>query len=132
MIFAGARVGMVNEPLAEYRVRSTSLASDRTRQFQAYVAVLEKAAARCDLTVEERGVVQRSLSVYQCRLALQEAQTALIERRPRARRLALDVAKKHSFPPTVRLGAALAAAFPGVARWRLVRRGRELASGVRV
>jgi GT2 family glycosyltransferase len=132
MIFAGSRVGMVNEPLAEYRVRETSLASNRIRQFEAYVAVLEKAAARSDLSADERAVLQRSLSAQQRRLTLREAEDALAEARPKARRLALEVARDNGFPVRTRAKAALAATLPqGVAR-RLARGRRELAGGVRV
>jgi glycosyltransferase involved in cell wall biosynthesis len=132
MIFAGSRVGLVNEPLAEYRVRETSLASDRGRQFEGYVAVLEKALARPDLSIEERAILGRSRAVQRRRLAFHNAESALIEARPEARRLALHIALNDGFPYMTRLKAALAAAVPGLARRRLGRRRRELAAGVRV
>jgi hypothetical protein len=50
MIFAGSRIGIVDEPLAEYRIRETGLASDRTRLIESRVALLEKAARRSDLS----------------------------------------------------------------------------------
>jgi GT2 family glycosyltransferase len=132
MIFAGSRVGMVNEPLAEYRVRATSLASNRVRQFEAYVAVLEKAAARRDLSTDERDVLQRSLGSHQRRLTLRKAEDALAEAKPEARRLALEVARDNGFPVKTRTKAALATMLPQVVASRLARGRRELAGGVRV
>jgi GT2 family glycosyltransferase len=132
MIFAGSRAGLVDEPLAEHRVRATSLASDRPRQLQAYVAVLAKAAARSDLTVEERAVLSCSLAAQRRRLAFRQAENALIEARPDARRLALEIALDGGFPYRTRLRAALAAAVPSLAGRRLARGRREIAAGVRV
>jgi glycosyltransferase involved in cell wall biosynthesis len=132
MIFAGSRAGLVDEPLGEHRVRATSLASDRPRQLQAYVAVLAKAAVRSDLTVEERAVLSRSLAAQRRRLAFRQAENALIEARPDARRLALEIALDGGFPYRTRLRAALAAAVPSLAGRRLARGRREIAAGVRV
>jgi hypothetical protein len=132
MIFGGSRVGLVDEPLAEYRVRETSLASNRRRQFEAYVAVLEKAASRSDLSDGERAALVASLGAQQRRLALRKAEEALVDASPRARHLALDVARDSGFPLTIRAKAALAAAFPRLAAARLDRGRRELAGGVRV
>lgn len=131
MIFAGSRVGMVNQPLAEYRVRETSLASDRTRQFAGYVAVLEKATFRSDLTTEEQAVLSRSLAAQRRRLFLRKAETALLEERPEARRLALRIALGDGFSPGARMKATIAAAFPRFVGRRLASRTRELAGGVR-
>jgi hypothetical protein len=131
MIFAGSRVGLGDEPLGEYRVRPTSLASNRTRQLEAYVAVLEKAGACGDLSAEERHVLERSLGAHRRRLALHMADTALLEGSERARRLALDIALDRRFPYRQRLRAAVAAGLPGAAARRLAR-GRELAAGVRL
>jgi GT2 family glycosyltransferase len=132
MIFASSRVGMVNQPLAEYRVRETSLASNRTRQFEGYVAVLEKATLRSDLSAEEITVLNRSLAAQRRRLSLRKTEAALIEAKPEARRLALEIALRNGYPLGTRLKAAVAAALPGVARRRLASRSRELAGGVRV
>jgi hypothetical protein len=131
MIFAGSRAGMVDQPLAEYRVRETSLASNRIKQFQGYVAVLEKAAARPDLRPEERAVVNASLAIQRRRLVVQEAWTALIEGAPEARRNVAGIALGRRFPTRTRLLAALVAALPRSAGRRIARARRELAGGVR-
>jgi len=131
MILAGSRAGMIDEPLAEYRVRRTSLASDRLRQFDGYVAVLEKAVRRSDLSAEERNTVTRSLAMQRRRRMLGEAEAALRERRPDARRLALGIALGHGFRLRERAKGAMAAAFPGLAGKRLRDAGPEFAGGVR-
>jgi GT2 family glycosyltransferase len=132
MILTGSRVGLVDEPLAEHRIRATSLASNRERQLGAYVAVLEKAAQRHDLTDEERLVLDRSLGMQRRRLKVREAETALIERRPEARRLAFEIARDEGFRYRTRLRAALAGAAPRLVGRRLARSAREIAAGVRI
>jgi len=135
MIFAGSRAGMVDQPLAEYRVRETGLASNRTRHIEGRLAVLEKAARRADLTADERRAVDHSLLIHRRWLMYREAHSALLERRPQARRLALRIALSSSFPPWARAKALAAAALPAVARRLLARRGggrRELAGGLRI
>jgi GT2 family glycosyltransferase len=131
MIFAGSRAGLVDEPLGEYRVRATSLASNRTSQLEAYVAVLEKAAGRSELSAEERSTLEESLAGQRRRFAFHLAENALLEGRPEGRRLALDIALDRGFPHRMRVRAAVAAAVPRAAAKRLVR-GRELAAGIRV
>lgn len=135
MIFAGSRVGMINQTLAEYRVRDTGLASDRTRLFESRVALLEKATLRDDLSVEERAVLDESLAAERQRLLLYSARAALIEGRRDARRLALEIVRKRDVPLPARLKAVAAAAAPRMAGRRLVSRERgrrELAGGVEV
>jgi glycosyltransferase involved in cell wall biosynthesis len=132
MILTGSRAGLVNEPLAEYRIREASLASDRVRMLEGRVAVLEKTARRSDLSAEERGVLEGSLVVHRRRLKLRRAETALVDRRPDGRRLALDVARDRGFPHSTRARAALASVAPGLAGRQLARGGREVAAGIRI
>jgi glycosyltransferase involved in cell wall biosynthesis len=133
MIFAGSRVGLVNQPLAEYRVRDTGLASDRTRLIEARVALLQKATHRTDLSAEERALLNRSLAAQRRSLCLYRAREALVEARPEARRLAFDLALNRDFPSRARLKAAFAVALPRLAGKRLVARNqhrRELAGDI--
>jgi glycosyltransferase involved in cell wall biosynthesis len=132
MILTGSRAGLVNEPLAEYRIREVSLASDRVRMLEGRVAVLEKTARRSDLSAEERRVLEGSLVVNRRRLKLRRAETALVDRRRDGRRLALDVARDRGFPYSTRARAALASVAPGLARRQLARGGREVAAGIRI
>jgi cellulose synthase/poly-beta-1,6-N-acetylglucosamine synthase-like glycosyltransferase len=129
MILSGSRAGLVDEPLAEYRVRATSLASDRLRQFDGYVAVLQKAAARDDLLPHEHTTVEQSLARQKRRRRMREAEIALADSRPDARRLAFELALERGFPVRERLLSATAAVLPGLARRRLRRAGPELAGG---
>jgi glycosyltransferase involved in cell wall biosynthesis len=133
LIFAGTRVGLVDEPLAEYRVRDTGLASDRVRMLEARVAVLEKAGRRSDLSPEERVVLSRSLTAQRRLLSLHTVRAALVEARPERRRLALHIALSSEFPVGARLKSAIAAALPTAAGRRLAARNerkRELAGGI--
>ncbi|HXH98469.1 MAG TPA: glycosyltransferase, partial [Gaiellaceae bacterium] len=57
LILSGSRVGLVAEPLAHYRLRSTSLSADRGALLEGRAAVLERAAADPALTHEERSAV---------------------------------------------------------------------------
>lgn len=132
MIFAGSRAGLVDEPLAEYRVRKSSLASNRLRQFESYVAVLEKTIGRSDLSPNERAVLERSLDDQRRRVVLRKAKDALTEMKPDARQLALELARARGFGVGIRAKAILAAAFPRLAGRRLSRGRRELAGGVRL
>jgi hypothetical protein len=126
MIFAGSRVGIVDEPLAEYRVRATGLASDRVQLFTCRLALLERAASRPDLLDHERRVLDHSLGAQRQLLLLYSARAALVQRAPHARRLAATIALQHDFPPRARIKALLAAVLPGLAGRRLARRDRDL------
>jgi GT2 family glycosyltransferase len=125
MIFAGSRVGLVDEPLAEYRIRETGLASDRTRLIECRVTLLDKAGGRTDLSPEERMHLDGSLREQRRLLALYSTRQALVESRPEARRLALSLALNRSFPWPARLKAALAVAVPGRAGKYLAQRDRQ-------
>jgi glycosyltransferase involved in cell wall biosynthesis len=61
-IYAGRRVTLQPEPLALYRWGSTSLSADRSRMDEHADAVLRKAAARNDLTSDERSYLERRLA----------------------------------------------------------------------
>jgi glycosyltransferase involved in cell wall biosynthesis len=132
MILSGSRVGLVDEPLAEYRIRPPRLASDRVGMLEGRIAVLEKTAGREDLSQDERAVVERSLAAQRRRLRLRRAEDALAAGCPGGRRLALDVARDSGFPYGTRARAAVAALVPRLAGKRLARGGRELAAGIRV
>jgi glycosyltransferase involved in cell wall biosynthesis len=132
MILTGSTAGLVNEPLAEYRIREASLASDRLRMLEGRIEVLEKTARRSDLSAEEREVLERSLAAQRRRLKLRRAESALVDRRPDGRRLVLDVARDRGFPCGTRAKAALASVAPGLARRRLARGGHEVAAGIRI
>lgn len=132
LILGGAAVGLVDAPLARYRLRRTSLSAQRALLMAGRVQVLHKAAERDDLSVAERRVVERSLAVGRRDLALAQAREALLEGRSDARRRALAVALGRGQSARSRIKAAATALAPGVARRRLAPRPRETTGGVQV
>jgi Glycosyl transferase family 2 len=130
LILDGSRAGLVDEPLARYRLHGGSLTSQRARLLGGRVATLEKATGSVNLSPDEREVVARSLDHYQRRLALAEAREALEARSPDVRRRALVVALGSGFGTRTRLKALAAAAAPGAARRLLAERERETTGGV--
>jgi len=60
-IYAGRRIALQPEPYALYRWGDTGLAADAKRMDEHAASVLRKAAARDDLSVEERAYLERRL-----------------------------------------------------------------------
>ena len=135
LILSGSGVGAVDEPLAVYRLRETSLSANRTGLARGKVATLEKAVRSAELRAHEPRVASRSLARYRRELALEEAREALREGQPDARRLSFAVALRTGFPARTRLKAAAGGLFPRAAG-RIARRQAETgwigASGLRV
>jgi hypothetical protein len=119
MLLGGSRVGLVDEPLARYRLRRSSLSADRTSLLEGRCRVLERAASRDDLMPNERRRVQAALATARRNALLAQASTALREGSPHARRLAIGVARTPSLPVLTRAKAALAALAPRAASRRL-------------
>jgi hypothetical protein len=124
LILDGAVAGLVNEPLARYRLRTESLSASRVGLLRGRVATLEKTASHPGLRLEERRTVSRSLASQRRELTLLEAQAALARRQADARRRALKIAKDAGYGLPTRCKASVSAVAP-----RLV--GRWLASGDR-
>jgi glycosyltransferase involved in cell wall biosynthesis len=122
LILAGARVGLVHEPLSVYRIWAGSLSSSRVAYAKGHVQTLEKAAARDDLSRDEQALVERSLARRRRSAALTEAEAALAEGDRDARRLLLGVAAGRGFGVRMRLKAVAAAIAPGATRRALRRR----------
>ncbi|HEX8854562.1 MAG TPA: glycosyltransferase [Thermoleophilaceae bacterium] len=129
LIMSGARAGMVDEPLARYRI-SGGLSSHRARLFEGRARVIAKALEREHLEPHERRAAEHALAEQRKRAALEGAREALVERRPDARRRSLDVAlgPGHTLPS--RLKALVSAAAPGLAGRRLADRPRETTAGL--
>jgi hypothetical protein len=122
MILGGSRAGLVDEPLAVYRIRSGTLSSNLPRSLRSGVVVLERVSRHPSLTYDERRYLHRELADKRREAALAEAEDALRGFAPHPRRRALKIAFG---PPGYGLAArtkALAAAFaPGAARRYLER-----------
>ncbi len=130
MILNGSRVGLVEEPLARYRLVPGSLSSQREALIQGRLMTLAKTSERSDLSPSEREVLVGALAANRRALALARARVALLEGRPDTRRRSLEVAFGRGFGLATRaklLGAAVA---PGRARRRLSGRPRETTAGV--
>jgi hypothetical protein len=122
MILDGALAGLVAEQLATYRLREGSLTSKRARMLRGRLATLSRTLVHPGLSEEEHTIVARSIAEQRRELALEEARSALVERRSDARRRALGVALGRSYPLRTRAKAALSFALP-------VRAGRQLEQG---
>jgi GT2 family glycosyltransferase len=121
LVLDGSRAGLVAEPLATYRLGSTSLSAQRAALLRGRCAVLEKSLARNDLTDSERRRGIEALAANRRGALLAEAQQALVDGDPHARVRALRVAAARSMPARTRIKALAAAAAPRSASRALAR-----------
>jgi Glycosyl transferase family 2 len=115
LIFAGARAGLVDEPLMRYRLRSGSLSDARVPALRERLEVLTRAAGQAGLTPAERRTLQMSRRHHGARWAEAAAEEAFARPGRSARRSLLRVAATRDAPPGRRLRCAAAVAMP--ARW---------------
>jgi Glycosyl transferase family 2 len=135
LILAGARAGCVDEPLALYRLRETSLTAQRRELLLGKLATLEKARQNPDLREEEAQVLEASLASYGRELALFDLKRAVAAGDGDARRRALSVLQAPGYRVRSRLDAAAMAAAPGISGRILRRRATRTwigAGGIRV
>jgi GT2 family glycosyltransferase len=135
MILAGARAGLVDEPLAEYRLGSTNVTSDRARVHLGKLETLEKAKRTFDLSEEDRAVVEAGIEEERRALALWGARDALRVGGPAARRACLRLLRTKGVGIRARLNAAAGILAPRTASRVLERRDRagiETTAGLRV
>ena len=128
MILGGASAGCVDEPLAHYRLRESSLTAQRRQLVLGRLATLEKARENPALRKEERPVLERAIASHRRELALHDLRSAIAAGAPGARRQALDVLRGHGYDTRRRLEAAAMAVVPRLAG-RVLRR-REARSWV--
>jgi hypothetical protein len=125
LILDGARIGLVDEPLARYRLRAGSLSAQRPLLLRGRCDVLERALARGDLSAEERSIAQASLRREMRGALVAETRAALASRSPDARRTARMLATAADIPAAQRVRAALAWLAPSLAARLLARSGGE-------
>ena len=118
LLQSGCKAGLVPEPLLRYRITGQgSLTDNRVAALRDRVTMLER-AERLDLSPEERRALERFLERRRRRAVLAEAEQALRDHSPDARRRNLKIALDSGMPGISRikwLGAAIA---PGAAaRW---------------
>lgn len=128
LILDGARVGLVDEPLASYRLRAASLSAQRPLLLRGRCLVLERALARDNLSERERSIAEESLRRERRNALVAEARSALAARSPDARRSAGALATAPGIPPGQRARAALAWLAPSLAG-RLLSRSRGEQTG---
>ena len=130
LILSGSRAGLVDEPLARYRVRQGSLSSQRLGMRTGEIAVLEKILQRDDLSEQETVAAGSVLAREQGELLVEQARDALRNGRPDARRRALAVVLGKAQSIGSRTKGLLAAIAPRAAGAILRRRGSEATAGV--
>jgi GT2 family glycosyltransferase len=110
LIQAGARAGLVDEPLLEYRLGGSSLTADRAETLEERVYMLEKAVAAAPEPA--RAAAKRSLDHHRARALQQVARDAVEIGAPTARHHLIAVARARQVPPRVRIAALAAAISP--------------------
>src|SRR5205085_2826638 len=122
LILSGSRAGAVDEPLALYRLRESSLSADRGKLARGGLQTLEKAAAHPSLSASERKTVKTALAAQRSKLATIDLRRALAGGVPDRRRRALGVMRDRHSAPRTRLKAAAAAVAPGLVGRLLTKR----------
>jgi hypothetical protein len=130
LILNGARAGLVDEPLARYRLREGSLSSDRGRTLAVNVQILDRIRAEQPLSPDERDLLERDLHVMRRLAVLAQAERALRSRQPGARHSSLRIAfGARGYGISARVKAAAAAIAPRTAgrilAWQERRTGRS-------
>jgi len=115
MILAGSVAGCVDEPLALYRLRETSLTAQRRDLLLGKLQTLEKARENPALRPAELPLLEGALAAHRRDLSLLDLRTAVAARAPDARRRALKVVLQPEFGGRRRLEAAVMAFAPAVA-----------------
>ena len=136
LILSGSRAGCIDEPLALYRLRETSLTASRRNLLLGKLATLEKARRNAALTDADRLVVEDSLAAHRRMLDLLDLRTAVAAGEgARCRSRAFDLLRARGLSPRSRLDVAAIAAAPRTAG-RILRRRAEAtwvgAGGTRV
>jgi glycosyltransferase involved in cell wall biosynthesis len=121
MILAGSAAGCVDEPLALYRLRETSLTAQRRDLQLGKLATLEKARANPNLHEDERPVLEAALRSYRRDLSLLDLRAAVATGAGGVRRPALALLRSRGLARRDRVETAAIAVAPRVVE-RLIRR----------
>jgi GT2 family glycosyltransferase len=135
LIRSGSRAGVVDAPLAEYRLRAGTLSSDRTALVESRIGTLARARARGGLTSDELRTLDDTLAAQRRDLLIRRAKQALLDGSSTRRRQLVAIAGDPGFRPSRRAVAMLAAALPSLAACRLRRIGQgstEVGTGARL
>jgi glycosyltransferase involved in cell wall biosynthesis len=121
LILAGSRAGCVDEPLALYRLRESSLTAQRRDLLLGKLATLEKTLSNPDLREVERPVLENSLAAYRRELGLLDLRDSLAAGSSDTRSRALELLRGPGQGLRSRFELAAMAAAPR-ATGRLLRR----------
>jgi glycosyltransferase involved in cell wall biosynthesis len=135
LILAGSAVGCVDERLAVYRLRETSLTARRRELLLGKIATLEKARLNTALRADERPVLETSIATYRRELAFQDLTFALATGDDDARHRARTLLLTPGFDPRRRVELAGMTLAPNLAGRVLRRRAAAAwvgAGGIRV
>jgi glycosyltransferase involved in cell wall biosynthesis len=125
LIFSGARVGLVDEPLALYRLHEDAMSANRARDLAGMTRVLERALDNQPLTASEREIATGRLRHAREQYLRASAEEALVARRPHTRRALLRLATGRGIGARSRAKALAAAVAPEAARRSLERRDQR-------
>lgn len=124
-VLSGSRVGVVDEPLARYRLRPGSMSADRAVSLGARVRVMDKTRREQPLTPAVASALEQARHRHARRAALAEAESAIRRGGPGARRAAVALARTPGVGRTTRVKGLLAAVAPGLARRALTGRAAD-------
>jgi hypothetical protein len=130
MILSGSSAGLVDEPLARYRLQPGSLSNQTIGLIENRVKTLTKTRGVTGLSDAERAGLGSRLETEERELKLARVREALLERSPAARRESRRLAVASGVSIGIRLRAVFSSLFPGFARRALARRGRMTGAGV--
>ncbi len=122
LIFSGCRVGLLLEALWLWRPREGSLSTRTTWCFEGSIEAMTKVVDRSDASDAERALARRRIALFHRLLVLGEAKTALMEGRPDARRLCVQVVMGKGLGLRSRARAAVGALSP---KWAGRRMGAD-------
>jgi glycosyltransferase involved in cell wall biosynthesis len=125
LALGGSRFGLVDEPLARYRLQPAGLTADKATEWRGCVDALDRVSAGISPTAAEREALERSLRKHREWALLAEAERALRGRSADARARARAVAFGDDFGLGTRAKALFSLAAPRTAGRLLDRRERE-------
>jgi GT2 family glycosyltransferase len=112
LIFAGAKAGLVDEPLLDYHVRADSLSANRAKSLRERVTLLEKAVRNPQVQPDERRAAADALRHHRRRAALAEAQMCMAAPTGHTRRALVRLGCERGVPIRTRGRILAAAAVP--------------------
>jgi glycosyltransferase involved in cell wall biosynthesis len=130
LVLAGGRLGLVDAPLAKYRVHPAAMSADRLSMYRGRVETLRKAAGYPELTADERDVVMQRVAQEEARVDREELRAALVDHDADTRRAAWRVVRNGNQGLRARLKATGAFVVPRAFGAMVRRRDDETWTGV--